>query len=117
MLSMWVGVGRMTQPIPTPILQTTRSGRRSSVHRWNPSVRLDKLEPSRRNVRARTCVRIGEPGAKTGTPWFPVESEASPLLVILHYLLKNNTPFMGGNVQVKLSPGHPSVTNFLPGGN
>jgi hypothetical protein len=57
-------------------------------------VRLGKLEPNRRNVRACTYVRKGEPGAKMGTPKFPVESKASPLLVILHYLLKNNTAFM-----------------------
>jgi len=70
---------------------------------------VDKLEPNRRNVRARTCVRIDEPGAKSGTPSVPVELEASPLLVILHYLLKNNTPFMGWNVQVKLFPRYPST--------
>ena len=41
--------------------------------------------------------------------------DASPLLVILHYLLKNNTAFMVGYGQVKLSPRFPLVTNFYGG--
>ena len=88
----------MTTP-PTPILQTTRSGSRSAVRWLNQPGHVRKVEPNRRNVRARTCVRKGEPDAKNGTPSVPVELDASPLLVILHYLLKNNTPFMGGCVQ------------------
>lgn len=41
--------------------------------------------------------RENSPGsAQDGTPSVPVESEASLLLVILHYLLKNNITFMGG---------------------
>ena len=82
---------------PTLILQTTRPGSRSAVQRWNPSLYVHKGEPGRRSARACTCARIVLPRAKTGTPWFPVESEASPLLVILHYLLKNNTTFMAGD--------------------
>jgi hypothetical protein len=65
---------------------------------------VDKLEPSRRMVIPGDDQRIGEPGAKSGTPSVPVELRASLLLVILHYLLKNNTDFMKWNVQVKLSP-------------
>jgi hypothetical protein len=83
---------------PTPILQTTRFGSRSNVHRLNQSMCSCKVEPSRRNVRACTCVRIGEPGAKTGSPGKPW-TDASLLLVILHYLLKNNTQFIGWYVQ------------------
>jgi hypothetical protein len=93
MLPMWWGVGGMNPH--THIPWTTRYGKRWPVHRWNPSVRKGKLEPNRRNVRACTCVRKGEPGAKSGTPSVPVELEASLLLVILHYLLKNNSTFMG----------------------
>ncbi len=78
-----------------PIFQTTRSGKRWPVHRWNPSVCQDKLEPNRRSRCPVASMRKGEPGAKMGTPWFPVELLASPLLVILHYLLKNNSTFMG----------------------
>ena len=81
----------------TLIFQTTRPGSRSSVPRWNPSGRQDKGEPGRRRGPRTWSSRIVLPRAKTGTPWFPVESKASPLLVILHYLLKNNTQFIGGN--------------------
>jgi hypothetical protein len=100
---------------PTPILQTTRTGSRSAVQRLNQSLCVHKGEPGRRSARACTCARIVLPRAKSGTPSVPVESEASSLLVILHYLLKNNTPFMGGNVQVKMSPRQPSVTSFFLG--
>ena len=34
--------------------------------------------------------------AAKGTPRVPVETKSSSLLVILHYLLKNNITFMGG---------------------
>jgi hypothetical protein len=84
---------------PTPILQTTRPGKRDPVHRLNQPVCWDKLEPNRRNVRACTYVRKGEPGAKGTRLDRVLELDASPLLVILHYLLKNNTPFMGWDVQ------------------
>jgi hypothetical protein len=59
--------------------------------------------------------RKGEPGAKERVLDRVVESEASSLLVILHYLLKNNTPFMGGNVQVKVSLPIPSTLPFHGG--
>ena len=98
----------MTTP-PTPILQTTRSGSRSAVRWLNQPGHVRKVEPNRRNVRARTCVRKGEPDAKNGTPSVPVELDASPLLVILHYLLKNNTQFIGGNGAGQDVPGRPSV--------
>ena len=75
-----------------------------------------KGEPKRRSACASARARIVEPDTKTPSPSMTV-TDASPLLVILHYLLKNNTQFIGWNVQVKLSPGHPSVTNFIPGGN
>jgi hypothetical protein len=42
-------------------------------------------------------MRKGEPGAKGTRLDRVLELEASPLLVILHYLLKNNTQFIGGN--------------------
>lgn len=40
---------------------------------------------------------------------------ASPLLVILHYLLKNNTTFMAVIVQGKMSP-HPTSSDYFIGG-
>lgn len=79
----------MTNPA-TLILLTTRIGSRSAVTRLNQSWHVHKGEPKRRRARAGTCSRIVEPGARNGTPSVPVESKASPLLVILHYLLKNN---------------------------
>jgi hypothetical protein len=51
-----------------------------------------------------------------GTPSVPVELKASLLLVILHYLLKNNTKFMMGYGQVKMSPPTPSVWLLSTGG-
>ena len=101
----------------TPIPWTTRYGKRWPVHRWNPSVRLGKLEPSRRRRSPLGTLRIGEPGAKSGTPLVPVELVASSLLVILHYLLKNNIEFMRCNVQVQLSPRFLSPNLRLRGGN
>ena len=52
---------------------------------------MDKLEPSRRRYRPVDAEDRGARGKK-GTPTVPVEN---PLLVILHYLLKNNTQFIG----------------------
>jgi hypothetical protein len=104
----------MTKPA-TLILQTTRFGSRSAVHRLNQPMYVRKGEPNRRNVPAYGHVRKGEPGAKSGTPSVPVESEASPLLVILHYLLKNNTTFMEWNEQVNMPSGQLSVTSIFPG--
>ena len=84
---------------PTPILQTTRLGSRSAVQRLNQSLYVRKGEPNRRNVRACTCVRKGEPVAKGTRLDRVLELDASSLLVILHYLLKNNTQFIGWYVQ------------------
>lgn len=88
---------------PTSISLTTRAGSRSAVLGLNQSQHVRKVEPKRRNVRACTCVRKAEPGPEDGTPSVPVELDASPLLVILHYLLKNNTQFIGWNVQGRVS--------------
>jgi hypothetical protein len=100
---------------PTPILQTTRCGSRSHVRWLNQPTYCGKGEPNRRKRPPLWPMRKGEPGAKRGPLKPPVEWQASSLLVILHYLLKNNTPFMGGNVQVKMSPRQPSVTSFFLG--
>jgi hypothetical protein len=83
---------------PTPILQTTRFGSRSAVLGLNQSQHVRKVEPNRRMVVACHHQRKGEPGAKGPPPRVAV-LDASPLLVILHYLLKNNTQFIGWNVQ------------------
>jgi hypothetical protein len=105
----------MTTP-PTPILQTTRLGSRSHVRWLNQPTCCGKGEPGRRSACASARARIVTPGAKAPSPGAAVLN-ASPLLVILHYLLKNNTQFIGGNVQVKLSSGVPSTLPFHPGGN
>ncbi len=74
------------------------------MQRLNQSLYVRKGEPKRRKAGVGPCPpRIVEPGAKTvypGKPW----TDASLLLVILHYLLKNNTAFMGGMWQVIDSP-------------
>ena len=76
---------------PTPILQTTRIGSRSAVQRLNQSLYVHKGEPKRRKAGVGPCPpRIVEPGAKTAVPRKPW-TDASLLLVILHYLLKNNS--------------------------
>jgi hypothetical protein len=82
---------------PTLIPLTTRSGSCRPVPWLNQPRYQGKAEPSRSN---RTCAlaRFGSsasPG-QNGTTSVPVESEASSLLVILHYLLKNNTRFYVG---------------------
>ena len=74
---------------PIHILRTTRSGSRRHVRWLNQPTCCGKGEPSRRNVRACTCVRIDEPDAKSADTRAAV-TDASLLLVILHYLLKNN---------------------------
>ena len=93
----------MTTP-PTPIPLTTRTGSRSAVHRLNQPMYVRKREPSRSN-RANPVRHgsSGSPGHRTRLDRV-VESEASPLLVILHYLLKNNTTFMSGIGQGQLPP-------------
>ncbi len=85
----------MTNPA-TPIFPTTRPGSRRPVPWLNQPWRKGKAEPSHslRNVLAR-CEALASPG-QNGTPRVPVESQASSLLVILHYLLKNNTRFYDG---------------------
>jgi hypothetical protein len=90
---------------PTPILQTTRPGSRRHVRWLNQPTCSGKGEPGRRSACACARARIVTPGAKAPSPRAAV-LDASPLLVILHYLLKNNTQFIGWNVQVKLSPHH-----------
>jgi hypothetical protein len=91
----------MTKPA-TLILNTTRSGSRCSVHWLNQPVCCCKGEPNRRKRPPLWPMRKGEPGAKRGPLQPPVEWQASSLLVILHYLLKNNTTFMEWNVQGRL---------------
>ena len=102
---------------PTHILRTTRSGSRSAVQRLNRSLHVRKGEPKRRRARAGTCLRIVEPDAKSAITRRAV-LDASPLLVILHYLLKNNTQFIGGNGAGQDVPGRPTVDmqiHFRPG--
>lgn len=100
---------------PTHILRITRCGsRRAGAWLNQPGVRR-KGEPNRRRTCASARARIGEPAPKAPSPSTAV-SDASPLLVILHYLLKNNTTFMEWNEQGKLSPGHPSVNTISSGG-
>ena len=101
---------------PTHILRTTRCGSRSAVCWLNQPAHVRKGEPNRRRVAGHGRSRKGEPARNHGTPSVPVELDASPLLVILHYLLKNNTEFMMGYGQGKLSPGHPSVNTISSGG-
>lgn len=101
---------------PTHILIGTRCGSRRAGAWLNQPGARRKGEPNRRRAVVHDGPRKGEPARNYGTPLVPVELDASPLLVILHYLLKNNTTFMEWNEQGKLSPGHPSVTNFPSGG-
>ena len=103
---------------PIHILRTTRSGSRSEVSRVNHSRGSNKGEPSRRNVRACTCVRIDEPDAKSAETRAAV-TDASLLLVILHYLLKNNTEFMMGYAAGENVPRRFLSTNisYMAGGN
>ncbi len=101
----------------TPIFPTTRPGSRRPVPLLNQQRRKGKAEPSRSNRhRPFGDGSSASPGQK-GTPLVPVESEASPLLVILHYLLKNNTTFMEGYGAGR--SGHPRISSdlqFPPGG-
>ena len=80
---------------PTPIFSTERDidGTSGDLHTNRPGVaRMAGGFGS-----APLARRENSPGSETnGTPSVPVESEASSLLVILHYLLKNNTKFMTG---------------------
>lgn len=100
---------------PTHILRITRCGsRRAGAWLNQPSARR-KVEPNRRKDVGLDILSKGEPATKAPSPPRAV-LDASPLLVILHYLLKNNTTFMVWNVQVKMSPRQPSVTTFQLGG-
>ena len=102
---------------PTSISLTTRHGSRSAVWWLNQPLRVRKVEPKRRRGHRSMSSRIAELEAKSGTPLVPVELNASPLLVILHYLLKNNTQFIGWNVQVKVSPRIPTTSPSSTGGH
>jgi hypothetical protein len=82
---------------PTLIPLTTRSGSRRPVTWLNQPRYQDKTEPSRSNHRCPVIDDSSASPGQNGTPSVPVESEASSLLVILHYLLKNNTTFMTGD--------------------
>lgn len=77
------------------------------MQRLNQSLYVRKREPSRslEYVLARAQAS-GSPGQRTRLDRV-VESQASPLLVILHYLLKNNSTFMAGIVQVETGAGGP----------
>jgi hypothetical protein len=81
---------------PTHILRTTRSGSRRAGTWLNQPRAWHKGEPKRRSACAGARARIVEPDAKSAITNRAV-LDASPLLVILHYLLKNNTQFIGGN--------------------
>ena len=104
----------MTRHPHTHICQTTRCGSRSAVCWLNQPAHVRKGEPKRRSASACRRARIVEPATKEPSPRSAVLN-ASPLLVILHYLLKNNTKFMSGMKQVKMSPQQPLVTSFYGG--
>jgi hypothetical protein len=89
-------------PPPTPVFRTTRPGSRRHVRWLNQPACSGKGEPGRRSACACARARIVTPGAKAPSPRAAV-LDASPLLVILHYLLKNNTTFMVGYVQGRVS--------------
>ena len=91
---------------PTHILKITRCGSRSAVCWLNQPAHVRKGEPKRRSAAACGRARIVEPATKAPSPQLAV-LDASPLLVILHYLLKNNTAFMMGMEQVGTGAGGP----------
>ena len=64
---------------------------RSAVQRLNQSLYVRKREPSTKPAPWAAWAST----AARGTPSVPVEAKPSSLLVILHYLLKNNIAFMG----------------------
>ncbi len=75
---------------PTLISLTTRVGSRRHVPRLNQPRYCGKGEPNRRKAGLEPRPpRIGEPGPKAPSSRAAV-TDASLLLVILHYLLKNN---------------------------
>jgi len=69
---------------------------RSAVQRLNQSLYVRKREPRTKPAPIYLWSAAWPSMAAKGTPLVPVEPEASSLLVILHYLLKNNITFMGG---------------------
>ena len=83
----------MTQSPPTPIFSTARDidGTSGDLHTNRPGVARMAGGFGSLPLAQRENSPVS---AKDGTPLVPVESEASPLLVILHYLLKNNMKFM-----------------------
>ena len=101
---------------PTPILQTTRFGSRTEVPRMNHSWCSRKGEPSRRRGHPwwpRGKVSPEQKGPRPRGPW----TDASSFLVIVHYLLKNNTQFIGGYVQGRVGTlGFQSTRQFTSGG-
>ena len=99
---------------PTHILRTTRSGSRRAGAWLNQPGARRKGEPNRRSVVDLDHVRIGEPDAKSADTRAAV-TDASLLLVILHYLLKNNTTFMAGDGAGQVVPRVPSPTSFYGG--
>ncbi len=99
---------------PTHILRTTRSGSRSPVRWLNQPACQDKGEPKRRSACAGARARIVEPDAKSAVTTRAV-LDASPLLVILHYLLKNNTEFMMGYGAGQVVPRLLSAATFYGG--
>ena len=101
---------------PTHVLRTTRFWSRSAIARLNQSCDVHKGEPKRRKAGLEPRPpRIVEPGAKSADTRAAV-TDASLLLVILHYLLKNNTPFMGGYGAGQHALGTTFCHLFLPGG-
>ena len=105
----------MTTP-PILILKTTRTGSRSAVQRLNQSLYVRKREPSRSLGHVLARAQASASPGQNGTPRVPVESQASSLLVILHYLLKNNTTFMAGDEAGQVVPPRPSVDMQFPSG-
>ena len=69
---------------------------RSTVLRLNQSLRTCKMEPKTKPAPTIPRSAAWLSTAAKGTPLVPVETKSSSLLVILHYLLKNNITFMGG---------------------
>lgn len=69
---------------------------RSAVQRLNQSLCVRKREPKTKPSHPPGGWGAWLSTAAKGTPSVPVEAKASSLLVILHYLLKNNIGFING---------------------
>lgn len=78
---------------------------RSAVQRLNQSLYVRKREPETKPAAPLLWSAAWRSTAARGTPSVPVESKSSSLLVILHYLLKNNSTFMAVDLQVPTPPG------------